>query len=206
MQRSSNYQGTKAPAEGLQERPGGGGTTRPWRARRDTRKDLGAEKHHGLEGPAEGPTEELPEGPAGNGRKIQRRGCRKVPRWICRKGQQRICRKAQRGSCRKGQQRSGRKVQQRHRSQVRRMEATWQGESGREDSQAGFLHLRALGQPHPKASQPVQRLLGRQHRFWPVIKDPPTSSGCPRPGRAPRLRAPPRARKRPREPGHAGVA
>ena len=126
VQRSSNYQGTKAPAEGLQERPGGGGTTRPWRARRDTRKDLGAEKHHGLEGPAEGPTEELPEGPAGNGRKIQRRGCRKVPRWICRKGQRRICRKAQRGSCRKGQQRSGKKIQQRHRSQVRRMEATWQ--------------------------------------------------------------------------------
>ena len=38
------------------------------------------------------------------------------------------------------------------------MGATGQGESGSEDGQDGFFHLRALGQPHPK--------------------DPPTSSTC----------------------------
>ena len=34
--------------------------------------------------------------------------------------------------------------------QVRRREATGQGESGSKDSQAEFLHIRALGQPQPK--------------------------------------------------------
>ena len=68
--------GHQDPAEDLQEGPGGSsghmegpggrGSPRPWRALRETWKDLGAEKHQGLEDLAEGPTEEMQEGPEGS--------------------------------------------------------------------------------------------------------------------------------------------
>ena len=85
---------------GHMEGPGGGGASRPGRARRDTWKDLWAEKRQGLQDLAEGPMEEPQEDPPLNREQMSRskdycKSCRKTHQKSYRKDCGKSCRKVQ---------------------------------------------------------------------------------------------------------------